>query len=104
MSSTGSVVVIGGTGGLGRAVAEHYAGQGADVVLSGRDPDRAKSTAAEIAEQTGAPVRGIALDLSRPPELKDAPEWSAAIKQRLETMLAKSMRAAIAGEAEKCRA
>ncbi|HZO63444.1 MAG TPA: SDR family oxidoreductase [Kribbellaceae bacterium] len=72
MSSTGSVVVIGGTGGLGRAVAEHYAGQGTDVVLSGRDPDRAKSTAAEIAQQTGAPVRGIALDLARPPELEDA--------------------------------
>jgi NAD(P)-dependent dehydrogenase (short-subunit alcohol dehydrogenase family) len=65
---TGSVVVIGGTSGLGRAVASHYAGQGADVVLSGRDPDRAKAVAAEVGET----VRGIALDLERPGELSAA--------------------------------
>src|SRR5262245_12561572 len=62
------VVVIGGTSGLGRAVAEHYAGQGADVVLSGRDPDRAKAIASEI----GGSTRGIAVDLERPDDLAAA--------------------------------
>lgn len=61
-----SVVVIGGTSGLGRAIAEHYAGQGADVVLSGRDPDRTKAVAAEVG------AGGIVLDLERPDELAAA--------------------------------
>ena len=37
MSENGSTVVIGGTSGLGRAVAEHYAAGGRKVVISGRD-------------------------------------------------------------------
>jgi NAD(P)-dependent dehydrogenase (short-subunit alcohol dehydrogenase family) len=61
-----AVVVIGGTSGIGRAIAEHYAGQGADVVLSGRDPDRAKAVAAEVG------ARGVALDLERPDDLAAA--------------------------------
>jgi len=39
-----------------------------------------------------------------PAELSAAPEWSAAVKRRLETMLATSMRQAIAEEAAQCRA
>ena len=35
-----TVVVIGGTGGLGREVARHYLDRGREVVISGRDPDR----------------------------------------------------------------
>ena len=58
----GSVVVIGGTSGLGREVAAHYAAAGRDVVLTGRDADRAAAVAAEI----GAGVRGSPLDLARP--------------------------------------
>jgi NAD(P)-dependent dehydrogenase (short-subunit alcohol dehydrogenase family) len=58
----GSVVVIGGTAGLGREIAEHYVRQGRDVVLSGRDPARA----AEVAKELGGGARGIALDLARP--------------------------------------
>jgi NAD(P)-dependent dehydrogenase (short-subunit alcohol dehydrogenase family) len=61
-----AVVVIGGTSGLGRAVAEHYAGQGAEVVLSGRDPDRTKAVAAEVG------AHGVALDLERPDDLAAA--------------------------------
>src|SRR5437763_669 len=33
----GSVVIVGGTRGLGRELAQFYAGQGRDVVLTGRD-------------------------------------------------------------------
>lgn len=39
-----------------------------------------------------------------PGELVTSPQWNAAVKRRLETMLVKSMRAAIAEEAESCRA
>jgi NAD(P)-dependent dehydrogenase (short-subunit alcohol dehydrogenase family) len=58
----GATVVVGGTAGLGRAVAEHYAGRDQPVVVSSRDLGRAQSAAAEIGGQT----TGIALDLSQP--------------------------------------
>jgi NAD(P)-dependent dehydrogenase (short-subunit alcohol dehydrogenase family) len=64
----GSVVVIGGTGGLGRELARHYLGRGRTVVLSGRDPDRA----AKVAGELGGDARGIGIDLSRPAEIAGA--------------------------------
>jgi NAD(P)-dependent dehydrogenase (short-subunit alcohol dehydrogenase family) len=67
MPEPGSVVVVGGTQGLGLEVARHYAGQGRQVVLSGRDPDRAKAVAAGL----GPEVRGVGLDLAEPAELAD---------------------------------
>ncbi len=63
----GVIVVVGGTAGLGRAVAEHFVGQGREVVVTGRDPDRAKSIAAEI----GA-TAGLGFDLSKPEEIAPA--------------------------------
>ena len=64
----GSVVVIGGTAGLGREIAEHYVRQGRDVVLSGRDPARA----AEVAKELGGGARGSAFDLARPHDVATA--------------------------------
>jgi NAD(P)-dependent dehydrogenase (short-subunit alcohol dehydrogenase family) len=58
----GAVVVIGGTHGMGREVASHYAERGRRVVLSGRDADRAKGVAGEI----GGDTSGIALELAEP--------------------------------------
>src|SRR4029079_19832269 len=39
----GSVVVVGGTRGIGRQLASVYAGRGRDVVLTGRDEARAQA-------------------------------------------------------------
>jgi NAD(P)-dependent dehydrogenase (short-subunit alcohol dehydrogenase family) len=64
----GAVVVVGGTQGIGREVADHYAAQGRQVVLSGRDADRAKGVAAEI----GGNTSGIALELSEPERIAAA--------------------------------
>jgi len=58
----GSVVVVGGTRGLGREVAQHYAGTGRDVVITGREEASCTSCAAEI----GGSTRGVALDLADP--------------------------------------
>ncbi len=63
-----TVVIVGGTSGLGREIAAHYAGRGAPVVLTGRDPERAAKVAAEV----GDGVRGIGLDLARPHEIGPA--------------------------------
>jgi NAD(P)-dependent dehydrogenase (short-subunit alcohol dehydrogenase family) len=65
--SEGSVVVIGGTSGLGLEVARHYADRGREVVLTGRDRRRAEAVAAEV----GGKTSGLGLDLARPEELAD---------------------------------
>jgi NAD(P)-dependent dehydrogenase (short-subunit alcohol dehydrogenase family) len=65
---TGSVVVVGGTSGLGREVAAHFAKLGRDVVLTGRDADRA----ATVAQEVGGSARGLAVDLARPREIAGA--------------------------------
>jgi len=58
----GLVLIVGGTAGLGREVAAHYAERGDRVIVTGRDPDRAIAVAAEIGEH----VTGLGFDLSRP--------------------------------------
>ena len=59
---TGTVVVVGGTQGLGRELAQSYANEGRDVVVTGRDPARAEAAADEI----GGGTRGIGFDLAEP--------------------------------------
>ncbi len=63
-----TVVVLGGTSGLGLEIVKHYAAQGREVVLSGRSADRAK----EVAAGVGGETRGIALDLARPHDIAEA--------------------------------
>ncbi|HSB39340.1 MAG TPA: SDR family oxidoreductase [Gaiellaceae bacterium] len=59
---TGNVVIVGGTQGLGREVAQAYADDGRDVVVTGRDQGRAEAAAEEI----GGSTRGIGFDLCDP--------------------------------------
>ena len=63
-----SVVIVGGSGGIGREIARHYADQGKPVVITGRDPGKARDIASEIGEG----VRGIAFDLADPPSIAAA--------------------------------
>jgi NAD(P)-dependent dehydrogenase (short-subunit alcohol dehydrogenase family) len=58
----GLVLIVGGTAGLGREVATHYAERGDRVIVTGRDAGRASAVAAEIGEH----VTGLGFDLSRP--------------------------------------
>jgi NAD(P)-dependent dehydrogenase (short-subunit alcohol dehydrogenase family) len=67
-ASAPSVVVIGGTGGIGYAIAKFYADRGSKVVITGRDPKRTSAIAAEI----GSDVRGIALDVAEPETIEGA--------------------------------
>jgi NAD(P)-dependent dehydrogenase (short-subunit alcohol dehydrogenase family) len=63
-----TVVVIGGTSGLGMDLAQRYAGMGRRVVISGRDTDRT----ATIAKEMGASVSSVAFDLSEPETIAPA--------------------------------
>ncbi|NUW41785.1 SDR family NAD(P)-dependent oxidoreductase [Nonomuraea rhodomycinica] len=55
-----TVLVTGGTSGIGRAVAARFAADGADVVITGRRPDTVEPAAEELG------VRGLACDSARP--------------------------------------
>jgi NAD(P)-dependent dehydrogenase (short-subunit alcohol dehydrogenase family) len=65
--NSGSVVIVGGTAGIGRRLAERCAAAGEHVVITGRDQRRAESVAAEINGSRG--VDALALDLAAPGEL-----------------------------------
>jgi NAD(P)-dependent dehydrogenase (short-subunit alcohol dehydrogenase family) len=63
----GSVIVVGGSSGLGLEVARHYAGQGREVVVTSRDAGRADAAA----KQVGGATTGLALDLVRPDQIAE---------------------------------
>lgn len=60
--AAGTVVVVGGTQGLGRELAQSYAADGRDVIVTGRDQARAEAAAGEIGSSTG----GLGFDLAEP--------------------------------------
>ena len=60
--ATGTVVVVGGTQGLGRELAQSYAQEDRAVVVTGRDQARSEAAASEI----GGSTRGIGFDLAQP--------------------------------------
>lgn len=57
-----TIIIVGGTSGIGRQLAAHLIGRGDRVILTGRDAARARSVAAELGERAS----GIALELSEP--------------------------------------
>ena len=67
MSTERAVVIVGGTSGIGREVAQTFADRGSEVVITGRDAGRTAVVASAIGGQT----RGIGLDLARPEEIAD---------------------------------
>ncbi len=65
-----TVLVTGGTGGIGRATAEGLAVLGARVAITGRDAARAEDAAREIRATSGAQVDVFVADLSSQTEAR----------------------------------
>ncbi len=63
-----TVLVVGGTEGLGREVATHYAGRGERVIITGRYEEKCRNIAAEIGEG----VTGLDFDVGEPETIADA--------------------------------
>ena len=60
--AAGTVLIVGGTQGLGRELGQAYADDGREVIVTGRDQVRAEAAAAEI----GGNTRGLGFDLADP--------------------------------------
>ena len=62
-----SSVIVGGSSGLGRVIAQRLADRGDQVVIT----SRSRSKADEVAGEIGGWTRGLAIDLSRPETIAD---------------------------------
>jgi len=60
-------VIVGGSSGIGRVIAQRFADRGDDVVITSRDA----ATADAVAKEIGAKTRGLALDLAQPDSIED---------------------------------
>jgi 3-hydroxy acid dehydrogenase / malonic semialdehyde reductase len=75
------VFVTGASSGIGRSCARAFAREGSRLLLAARRRERLESLAAEIASETGVPIRLFALDVRDQPAVEQAisslpPEWS----------------------------
>lgn len=83
-----TVLITGGSGGIGLVAARRLAERGADVVIAGRRQDRGDAAIAEI--RTGAPdasVQFLAADLSRRDEVRRLADTVADRCERLDVLI-----------------
>ena len=78
MNSTDTVIVIGGSSGLGLAVARRCLAAGASVVIAGRSPDRLQTAMTELANPDR--VRIVTADVGRQAQVKALFEQAGAIR------------------------
>lgn len=65
-----SAVVIGGTSGIGRAIALGFATEGADVIATSRDESKVEAVTEEL-EELGATTAAVTCDVRDPESLSD---------------------------------
>jgi NAD(P)-dependent dehydrogenase (short-subunit alcohol dehydrogenase family) len=70
MEATGATLIVGGTRGIGRRLAEQFAARDHTVIITGRNREQAESVAREIGSSTTA----LALDLTEPANIAAALE------------------------------
>ena len=83
-----TILITGATDGLGRAVAETLAGQGATLLLHGRSEERGERTLAEITAETGnSRLTYYRADFDALSEVRDVAERVSAEHERLDVLV-----------------
>jgi 3-oxoacyl-[acyl-carrier protein] reductase len=82
-----TALVTGGSRGIGKAIAETLARQGAHVVITGRQADQVAATAAELSAATGQPVLGVPADVANPASVQALVDQVLAQFQRLDILV-----------------
>ncbi len=72
MLTNQNVLVTGGTAGIGKAIALHFAKNGAHVAIFGTNEERGQKVVQEIEESTSSKVLFIAVDVSNTSQVKEA--------------------------------
>lgn len=80
-------LVTGGTRGIGLAVAQALAREGAGLVVCGRDAERVEAATAEL-ESRGATVAGVACDVTDPAQIEALAAETARLFGRLDVCVA----------------
>jgi 3-oxoacyl-[acyl-carrier protein] reductase len=81
-----TAVVTGSSGGIGRAVALQLAGEGADLVLQGRDEERLARVSAEV-RSSGQEVVALAADFGEPQAVESFGQQAWAWKNRVDVLV-----------------
>jgi len=81
-----TALVTGSTRGLGRTMAEWLAREGADIVVSGRQPDAVEASVVAL-RALGSNARGIPADLSRVTDAHRLAEETLAVVDRLDVLI-----------------
>jgi retinol dehydrogenase 14 len=82
-----TVLVTGGTGGIGRATAVGLAALGARIAITGRDRGRAEAAAEEIRAPDGPPVEVFVADMSAQAEVRRLADEVLAALPRLDVLV-----------------
>lgn len=72
MSENEKVIILGGTGGIGRAIARIYAARGASIALLGRNPLELSRSAADLSVRGAKSVMAARCDLADPASFEPA--------------------------------
>ena len=81
----GTVLIVGGTGGIGRELAAHYLDRGREVTITGRDPANAQVVASDL----GGKATGLGFDLSRPETIASALEGVGPVEKLILSAIAR---------------
>src|SRR5919202_5701692 len=84
-----TALVTGSTRGLGRTIAEWLAREGADIVVSGREPDAVEASVAAL-RALGGNASGISADLSRVADAHRLAEETLALVDQLDILINKA--------------
>src|SRR5258705_6951331 len=82
-----TAVVAGGSRGIGRAVAQSLAAEGARVMICSRDAGTLKQAAADVERATGGRVEILSADLSAPAEVARVAKEAIARLGRLDILV-----------------